>query len=140
MDDFAAELGFWIDVMGLQVNALGAEYGQFSSPGGEFCIAIAQAPAGGFSTPANSIRVQISVKKLSSIITELTRRSIQVHANPFEGTANFATFLTPHGIAIELCGDEELPALEKAQALIGYAPRHGLDDILVQVIDYFRKK
>jgi UDP-glucose 4-epimerase len=33
-----------------------------------------------------------------------------------------------------------LPALEKVQQLIGYAPRHNLDDILAQVIDYFRKK
>jgi UDP-glucose 4-epimerase len=33
-----------------------------------------------------------------------------------------------------------LPALEKVQQLIGYAPRHDLDDILAQVIDYFRKK
>jgi UDP-glucose 4-epimerase len=33
-----------------------------------------------------------------------------------------------------------VPALEKAETLIGYAPRHCLDDILVQVIDYFRKK
>src|SRR5262249_13604136 len=33
-----------------------------------------------------------------------------------------------------------VPALQKAEALIGYAPKHSLDDILVQVIDYFRKK
>jgi UDP-glucose 4-epimerase len=33
-----------------------------------------------------------------------------------------------------------LPDLGRIIALIGYAPRHTLDDILVQVIDYFRKK
>jgi UDP-glucose 4-epimerase len=33
-----------------------------------------------------------------------------------------------------------VPALQKVEGLIGYAPKHGLDDILVQVIDYFRKK
>jgi UDP-glucose 4-epimerase len=33
-----------------------------------------------------------------------------------------------------------VPSLAKAEGLIGYAPRHGLDDILIQVIDYFRKK
>jgi len=33
-----------------------------------------------------------------------------------------------------------VPDLQKAEGLIGYAPKHGLDDILVQVIDYFRKK
>jgi len=33
-----------------------------------------------------------------------------------------------------------VPALQKAEQLIGYAPKYGLDDILIQVIDYFRKK
>jgi UDP-glucose 4-epimerase len=33
-----------------------------------------------------------------------------------------------------------LPDLSKVNRLIGYAPRHSLDDILNQVIDYFRRK
>jgi UDP-glucose 4-epimerase len=33
-----------------------------------------------------------------------------------------------------------VPDLTKVNALIGYAPKHTLDDILVQVIDYFRRK
>jgi UDP-glucose 4-epimerase len=33
-----------------------------------------------------------------------------------------------------------LPDLTRVKNLIGYEPRHTLDDILVQVIDYFRKK
>ena len=33
-----------------------------------------------------------------------------------------------------------VPALAKVEGLIGYSPQHGLDDILIQVIDYFRKK
>jgi UDP-glucose 4-epimerase len=33
-----------------------------------------------------------------------------------------------------------VPDLSKVAALIGYAPRHDLDQILTQVIDYFRSK
>jgi len=33
-----------------------------------------------------------------------------------------------------------VPDLSKARAMIGYKPKHSLDDILVQVIDYFRGK
>ncbi len=33
-----------------------------------------------------------------------------------------------------------VPELSRAKALIGYAPKHTLDDILVQVIEYFRHK
>ena len=33
-----------------------------------------------------------------------------------------------------------LPDLTKVRAMIGYAPKYGLDDILTQVIDDFRRK
>jgi UDP-glucose 4-epimerase len=33
-----------------------------------------------------------------------------------------------------------VPDLTRIKGLIGYEPKHNLDDILVQVIDYFRKK
>ena len=33
-----------------------------------------------------------------------------------------------------------VPDLTRVKGLIGYEPKHDLDDILVQVIDYFRKK
>ena len=33
-----------------------------------------------------------------------------------------------------------VPDLSRVRMLIGYEPKHTLDDILVQVIDYFRKK
>ncbi len=33
-----------------------------------------------------------------------------------------------------------VPDLTRAQGLIGYQPKHTLDDVLAQVIDYFRKK
>jgi len=33
-----------------------------------------------------------------------------------------------------------VPDLSRVEALIGYAPKHQLDAILTQVIDYFRRK
>ena len=33
-----------------------------------------------------------------------------------------------------------VPDLTRAKGLIGYEPKHDLDDILTQVIEYFRKK
>jgi hypothetical protein len=33
-----------------------------------------------------------------------------------------------------------VPDLSKIEKMIGYKTRHTLDDILIQVIDYFRKK
>jgi UDP-glucose 4-epimerase len=51
--------------------------------------------------------------------------------------------LIPYDEAYE-SGFEDMPRrvpdLSKVKAMIGYKPRHTLDDILVQVIDYFRRK
>ena len=51
--------------------------------------------------------------------------------------------LVPYDEAYE-SGFEDMPRrvpdLTKAHAMIGYTPRHTLEDILVQVIDYFRRK
>jgi UDP-glucose 4-epimerase len=51
--------------------------------------------------------------------------------------------LVPYDQAYE-SGFEDMPRrvpdLTKVSSLIGYKPHHTLDDILVQVIDYFRKK
>jgi UDP-glucose 4-epimerase len=51
--------------------------------------------------------------------------------------------LVPYDEAYE-SGFEDMPRrvpdLSKAEHMIGYQPRHTLDDILTQVIDYFRRK
>ena len=51
--------------------------------------------------------------------------------------------LVPYDEAYE-SGFEDMPRrvpdLAKARMMIGYAPKYGLDDVLVQVIDYFRQK
>jgi UDP-glucose 4-epimerase len=51
--------------------------------------------------------------------------------------------LVPYDQAYE-SGFEDMPRrvpdLAKIKAMIGYEPRHTLDDVIVQVIDYFRKK
>jgi UDP-glucose 4-epimerase len=51
--------------------------------------------------------------------------------------------IVPYDVAYE-SGFEDmprrLPDLTRVKSLIGYEPKHTLDDILTQVIDYFRRK
>ena len=51
--------------------------------------------------------------------------------------------LIPYSEAYE-SGFEDMPRrvpdLTKIEDLIGYRPQHSLDDVLTQVIEYFRKK
>lgn len=109
VDDYAAEVGFWIDVIGVAVNAFGPEYAQFSGYSGEFTFAVSAAYEGMASTPADSIRMQFMVEDLLHTVDELTRRNVIFEQPPIPVTngspVHIATFRTPHGIAVDLWGE-----------------------------------
>ena len=73
---------------------------------------------------------EVSILQLAERVRELT------------GSKSAITF-TPYEQAYE-SGFEDMPrrvpALAKVKALIGYEPKHPLDTILTQVIEYFRNK
>jgi UDP-glucose 4-epimerase len=73
---------------------------------------------------------------------EVTISALAERVRELSGSRSPIRFI-PYDQAYE-SGFEDMPRrvpdLSKVQDLIGYAPRHGLNDILEQVIDYFRKK
>ncbi len=75
-------------------------------------------------------------------IQEVTILQLAERVRELSGSKSVIKFV-PYEEAYE-SGFEDMPrrvpALQKVEGLIGYAPKHGLDDILIQVIDYFRKK
>jgi UDP-glucose 4-epimerase len=75
-------------------------------------------------------------------IQEVTIRQLAERVRELAGSTS-SIKLVPYDEAYE-SGFEDMPRrvpdLSKAEKMIGYKPRHTLDDILVQVIDYFRRK
>jgi UDP-glucose 4-epimerase len=73
---------------------------------------------------------EVTIGRLAERVRELT------------GSSSAITFI-PYDEAYE-SGFEDMPRrvpdLTKVRAMIGYTPQHTLDEILVQVIDYFRRK
>jgi UDP-glucose 4-epimerase len=73
---------------------------------------------------------------------EVTIRALADRVRELAGSSS-PIRLIPYDQAYE-SGFEDMPRrvpdLTKIKAMIGYEPKHGLDDILVQVIDYFRRK
>lgn len=73
---------------------------------------------------------------------EVTIQHLAERVRALSGSHSSIT-LVPYDEAYE-SGFEDMPRrvpdLTKVTALIGYRPKHNLDDILVQVIDYFRKQ
>jgi len=106
VDDFAAEVGFYIDVLGFTVRAFSPHYAQFSSPGGELCISIVQAGEGEESTPPDTIRLQLHIRDLEKTCRELESRnvvyekSLGIEQDAESTLAGF--FRTPHGVRFDL--------------------------------------
>lgn len=116
VDDFAAEVGFFIDILGLPVNAFNADYAMFTSPGHDFYFAVVPAQDGTHSTPADAFRLQFMVADIFATTQELARRGVHLEqeARPiFEGSQQWvASFRTPHGIALEIWGLVEMVSAE----------------------------
>ena len=119
VDDFAAEVGFYIDILGLPVNAFDPEYAMFTSPGGDFFLAIVPKPEGRSSTPPDAMRIQFMVADLLETTKELERRGITFEQKPLPCSPGsslcIACFRTPHGITIDLWGVVDPSHFEPSQ-------------------------
>jgi catechol 2,3-dioxygenase-like lactoylglutathione lyase family enzyme len=121
VDDFAAEVGFYIDILGLPVNAFDPDYAMFTSPGGEFYFSVVPAGDSDPSTPPEAIRIQFMVEDILKLAADLEQRGIVFEHWPapcVEGSSLYiGYFRTPHGISIDLWGlvgdDFELAELEQ---------------------------
>jgi UDP-glucose 4-epimerase len=75
-------------------------------------------------------------------VEEVTIQKLAERVRELSGSKSSIT-LIPYDEAYE-SGFEDMPRrvpdLSKAEAMIGYKTKHSLDDILLQVIDYFRQK
>ena len=73
---------------------------------------------------------------------EITIEGLAERVRTLSGSTSTIKYI-PYEEAYE-SGFEDMPRrvpdLARIEGLIGYKPHHGLDDILMQVIDYFRKK
>ena len=113
--DFAAEVGFFIDILGLQVLAINADYAMVASPGGDFCLSIVSVQSPSSSTPPDAIRIQFMLEDLLAVVAELERRGIAFEQAPGPSepgsVLHLATFRTPNGMPIDLWGDvDTLPS------------------------------
>jgi UDP-glucose 4-epimerase len=93
------------------------------------------------------LKLVVEPKAIGQVINlgnpeEVTIQTLAERVRELSGS-NSAIKLVPYDQAYE-SGFEDMPRrvpdLSKAKAMIGYTPRHTLEDILVQVIDYFRRK
>lgn len=112
VDDFAAEVGFFMDFLGFPSSAFSSSYAQFTSPDGDFYIGVSATQEGEDSTPPDTIRLQLNILDLFDTIDELESRGIMFEGKPQpvyeDSDILVATFRTPHGISVDLWGNDEI--------------------------------
>jgi len=111
VDDFAAEVGFFIDILGLTVNIFDPGYAMFTSPQGDFYFSVVPAAGLGASTPPDALRLQFMVSAITTLSRELELRGIVFDQPPEPvqpgSPLKVGYFRTPHGICIDLFGMDE---------------------------------
>lgn len=108
VDDFAAEVGFFIDILGFSINALDSSYAMFTSPQHDFYFAIVPTTADEVPTSPDAFRLQFMVRDVNATYQELLRRGIafELIPQPLSPASSImiATFRTPNGIPVEIWG------------------------------------
>ena len=109
VNHFAAEVGFYTDILGFPINALSPTYAMFTSPGGDFHISVTPAPRSVACTPYDAMKIEFMVKDIIGIADDLVKRGILLEDKPEvhkgKGTKYLtSSFRTPNGIKISLWG------------------------------------
>jgi len=121
VEDFAAEIGFFIDVLGFPVSAFSPNYAQFTSPDQAFYFGVAAAHEGGQVTPPDSLSIQFMLNDLEGAIQQLEQRGIVFERKPEAGAASLpiAVLRSPHGVSIELWGASQVQPVVQPEAIQG---------------------
>lgn len=106
--DYSAEVGFFIDIMGLPIFAFDTHYAMFTSPDNAFYFGVCMVGEGDVPTPPDAIRLQFVEQNIFAATIELERRGIvfEVPPAPWEKGLSLhrGSFRTPNGIWVDLWG------------------------------------
>jgi hypothetical protein len=111
--DFPAEVGFFTDLLGFPVKAIGPDYAMFTSPDESFHFSVSPSLPDGQSTPPEGVSMQFMVSNIIETTDELESRGVVFERapSPVESGSSLYSgyFRTPNGICIDLWGEVERP-------------------------------
>jgi len=112
VDDYPAEVGFYIDILGCSINALDHAYAMFTSPNEDFHISILPTPTGQRPTPPDAFEIEFMIRNIQPYALDLENRGVvfgqRVQRYGREGSKfKNGWFRTPNGIVIMLWGMDE---------------------------------
>ena len=110
VDDYEAEVGFWLDMLGLDCNVLSSDFAMINTPDKVFTFSIVTAPPEG-STPRGAIKIEFMLNNILKTGKDLDNRGlvleVPLHEDGEGSKLYTGTLRTPHGIAVNLWGMEQ---------------------------------
>jgi catechol 2,3-dioxygenase-like lactoylglutathione lyase family enzyme len=120
VNDFASEVAFYLDVLGLSFNAFDPNYAMFTSPDHAFYLAVTPANDDSPAVTPNTMRVEFMVEDIHATVEKLAQRGLVVDevSQPWgeNNPMHIARFLTPNGVGITLWCMVTAPAAAEPEA------------------------
>lgn len=111
VEDFPAEIGFFIDVLGFPVFAFSPHYAQFTNPEQNLFISVSAVNENEACMPPGDVRLQFWVADLDQMVKDLEQRGIAFEQPPVQliepSGYQIASFRTPGGLVIELWSEAD---------------------------------
>lgn len=108
VDDFEAELGFFIDIIGMESNALDNKYCMLMQPEGGFYFSVVPTPNGDKPTPTDAFRLEFMFEDIVETCKALEARGVVFERQPApytEGNSLYqGAFRTPNGVLVRVWG------------------------------------
>ncbi|MCE2504614.1 MAG: VOC family protein [Chlorobi bacterium] len=106
VDDFASEVGFFIDVLGFVPNAFDQDYAMFTGPDRNFFFSLVPTDGGESPTPPDAIKLEFMISDLEETMRKIEKRGVDIEEQPGPVHGNDMLirggFRTPNGIAVKL--------------------------------------
>lgn len=111
--DFAAEIGFFIDILGFTISALSSKYAMLTNPTEDFHISIVEVEDESKTTPQDAFKIEFMVEDIDELQEELHNRGIVFEREPApfgNHDSNFVlgTLRTPNNLQIGLWSAKDL--------------------------------
>lgn len=109
VNDFSAELGFFVHFMGFSLNALSRGYAMLMSPGEDVFIAIRSVDRDATACGVDSFRICFMLKDVLAAVSKMEQRGIALDTAPqplsdVDHPMYRADLMSPNGLKIELWG------------------------------------
>jgi hypothetical protein len=115
VEDFEAEVGFWLDVLGFTSNALTPDFCMVMPPDGKFTFSVRPADDERQATSPGALTLEFMVKDIHELAATLAQRGVPFEQEPQpcgspDSPMHTAIFTTPAGIRVWLWGMTDKPS------------------------------